>query len=114
MLVFSLIGLFSCGNVVLGLTLPGSDPSMSKPGLFLPQFDPNSSQRAQEVAITRAGYLYGPPLIGNSSFFPKGTLGTQRVEADELAFAQNAAFITEAIYNESGPVIQKITEVWRN
>lgn len=111
MLNLFLIGLFARGDVVLGLTPPSSGPSISNPRYILPQLDPNPSQRAQEVAINRAGFLYGPPLIGNSSFFPGGALGGQRVEADVAAFTQNAAFITQAIETESAPVIQKVTQV---
>ena len=105
------IACFACGDHVLGLAPPISNPSLWSPKFSLPQFDPNPSIRVQEVAIERAGFLYGPPLIGNSSFFPAGTLGGQRVEADVVAFTQNAAFINQSIENERGSVVQKITQV---
>ena len=111
MLNILLIGLFICGDIVQGLAPPHSGPLLSSSGYILPQLDPNPSQRAQEVAINYAGFLYGPPLIGNLSFFPAGTLGVQRVYADIEGFKQNAVFITEAIEKESGAVVQEITQV---
>lgn len=110
MLQSFLVALFAYGNHVLGLAPPLSNPSLWSPKFNLPQFDPNPSQRAQEVTIERAGFLYGPPLIGNSSFFPAGTLGGQRVKEDVVAFTQNAAFITQSIATERDAVVQKITE----
>ena len=111
-----LTGLFACSGLVLGLTPPTSNPSLLSPTYVeskysLPQFDPNPSQRRDEVASNHAGFLYGPPLIGNSSFFPNGTLGVQRVNADVVAFEQNAVFITQSIEAERSAVVQKVTQV---
>ena len=116
MLNLFLTGLFACSGLVLGLTPPTSDPSLLSPQYLepkytLPQFDRNPSQRHDEVALNHAGFLYGPPLIGNSSFFPKGTLGDQRVNADLVTFTQNAAFINHSIETEQGAVVQKVTQV---
>lgn len=111
MLSLLIIGLFARGDVVLGLTLPPSGQLISTSGYILPQFDPNPSQRAQGVVINRAGFSNGPSLIGNSSFFPAGTLGDQRVKTDIAGFIQNAAFITQAIEDEKGAVEQKIKQV---
>lgn len=111
MLSFLLLGLSFQTGIVLGLN-PGSSSSiLSKSGYVLPQFDPNPSERSQEVAISHAGFLYGPPLIGNSSYFPGGALGAQRVGSDILAFRQNAALITKAIEDESGAVEERIRKV---
>ena len=109
-------GLFACSALVLGLAPPTSNPSLLSPTYVepkytLPQFDRDPSQRRDEVASNHAGFLYGPPLIGNSSFFPTGTLGGQRVNADVVAFTQNAAFITQSIEAERGAVVQKVTQV---
>ena len=111
MLSFLLLGLSTQAGTVLGLS-PGSSSSIfSKPGYVLPQFDPNPSERSQEVAINHAGFLYGPPLIGNSSYFPGGALGSQRVGSDITAFVGNAAIITQSIHDESGAVEERITKV---
>ncbi|KAL8694933.1 MAG: hypothetical protein Q9218_000504 [Villophora microphyllina] len=102
-----------CALGVLALThaLPSRGSSRINPSnatYVLPQSDPNPSQRAAEIAIDRAGYLYGPPLLGNNSFFPTGPLGNQRVAADIAVFTANASYITESIEKEAGPVEQAI------
>ena len=108
-----LLGLSAQALHVLGLAIspPSSQLSASGPGYSLPQQDPDPALRTLEVSLNRAGYLYGPPLIGNSSYFPTGKLGSRRVVADVSAFKQNAAFITKAIEEESGAVVDKITKV---
>ena len=111
-----LTGLFACSGLVLGLAPPISNPALVSPKYVepkytLPQFDPNPSQRLAEVALNHAGFLYGPPLIGNSSFFPAGTLGGARVNEDVAAFIKNAANITQSIEAERGAVVQKVTQV---
>ena len=113
MFTIFLLGLFAQALHVLGLAISPSSSQLSVlgPGYSIPQLDPDPSLRAQEVSFNRAGYSYGPPLIGNSSYFPTGTLGSQRVAADVSAFKQNAAFITKAIEAESGAVINKILKV---
>ena len=110
MLIF-ILELLACGGLVVGLVPSTPNQIVSSPRYVLPQLDPNPSQRAQEVATNHAGFVYGEPLIGNSSFFPDGKLGQQRVKADVAGFTQNAAFITQAIEQESPSVIQKITQV---
>ncbi|KAL6720873.1 hypothetical protein ACLMJK_002798 [Lecanora helva] len=104
------LGLLTLQVEVLGLAPPPSPQAISNQGYVLPQFDPNPSQRAQEVAINHAGYLYDPPLIGNSSYFPGGKLGTFRWGQDIKEFLGNAAFITNAIEEERIPVVEKITQ----
>ena len=111
-----LAGLFVWSGLVLGLAPPISNPALLSPKYVepkytLPQFDPNPSQRLEEVALNHAGFLYGPPLIGNSSFFPTGNLGGARVSEDVVAFVQNAASITQSIEAEQGAVVQKVTQV---
>lgn len=114
MLVYHLFGLSIPVSIVLGLAPSSPSSIFSDSGYFLPQFDPNPTQRVQEVAINHAGFLYGPPLIGNSSYFPAGKIGAQRVAADVVAFRQNAAFITEAIEEERGAVEARIIQVASN
>ena len=108
-----LLGLSAQALNVLGLAVSPSSSQLSASGprYSLPQLDRDPSLRAQEVSLNRAGYLYGPPLIGNSSYFPIGTLGRQRVAADVNAFKHNAVFITKAIDAESGAVVDKIAKV---
>lgn len=109
LVLYLLLGLGLVAALPPPLPLPLAPDT--KDGYSLPQYDPNPSQRAQEVASSHAGYLYGPSLIGNSSFFPSGPLGNQRVASDVVGFERNAAFITEAIEKESEAVIDTIKRV---
>ncbi|KAL9586053.1 MAG: hypothetical protein Q9212_001143 [Teloschistes hypoglaucus] len=98
------------GALAVAHALPGySRANLPNASYALPQSDPNPAQRAAEIATERAGYLYGPSLIGNNSFFPTGTLGSQRVAADIAVFTANASYITKSIEEESGPVEQVVT-----
>ncbi|KAL8704591.1 MAG: hypothetical protein Q9201_002238 [Fulgogasparrea decipioides] len=102
--------IFALGFLSTADALPGSSKTDSSNASYvLPQSDPYPSQRAAEVATDRAGYLYGPPLLGNSSFFPAGTLGSQRVKDDVTLFTKDAAYITESIEKDMIPVEQLIT-----
>jgi len=63
----------------------------------LPIFDPNSSQRFEEIRINRNGYQYGPPLLGNTSFFPTGVLGDAMVQTDKQLWFRDVQYITEKV-----------------
>ena len=71
-------------------------------------FDPNSAARAAELDKNRAGYLYGPSLIGNSSFFLTGQLGDQLVQSEVDLWNQDAAPVRAAIQAEATPVLQSV------
>lgn len=53
----------------------------------LPQSDAKPKERAASVAAQFQGFIYGPSLIGQASFFPNGTLGNARVN-DDMALWQ--------------------------
>jgi hypothetical protein len=46
----------------------------------IPQNDCNATARAQAILVKREGYLHGPSLIGNASFFPTGSLAAVMIE----------------------------------
>lgn len=48
----------------------------------LPQSDSDQDARAREVATRKAGFIYGPSLIGQAAPFPNGTLGNARSQYD--------------------------------
>lgn len=48
----------------------------------VPTCPQNGTARQQAIAIKRAGYLYGSSLMGNTSYFPSGSLGDAMVERD--------------------------------
>ena len=77
----------------------------------LPMYDPNPAARAAELARNRAGYQYGPSLIGNSSFFLTGTLGDQLVNSEIALWNQDAAPVRAAIRAEAAPVVGAIQAV---
>ena len=65
-----------------------------KPHYYLPQFDPNPTVRAAEIASDGTGFTYGHSLLGNLSFFPGGPLGEQLVQNDLVIFAQKESYVT--------------------
>ena len=77
----------------------------------LPMFDPNPSARAAEISRNQAGYLYGPSLIGNSSFFLTGPLGDQLVQSEIALWNQTAAPARAAVQADARPVLATLTAV---
>lgn len=79
--------------MLYGLTLASVGQALPSPGsngsrnadtslasnmpYVLPNFDPSPTARAAESAKNRAGYLYGPSLIGNSSCIFDRSIGRQ-------------------------------------
>lgn len=64
-------------------------------------FDPGPLERAEELKRNQAGYLYGPSLIGNTSYFLTGTLGNELVAKDLALWEQDAVNIQEAIAKDA-------------
>ncbi|PWY93119.1 putative arachidonate 5-lipoxygenase [Aspergillus sclerotioniger CBS 115572] len=82
------------------------NPSASLPddhGLqySLPMFDLQPWERVEEVRLAREGYLYGPPLLGNTSFFPTGVLGDAMVARDRAQWFRDVEYVTNNVYPES-------------
>ena len=100
-----------CSSVVLAAPTVGrrqdsatpasASASTSNPSYYIPQNDPNISQRNSQISANRQGYLYGPPLIGDTSFFPSGNLGGALVQSDIGLFRQDAKTIQEASESEA-------------
>ncbi|KAH8600906.1 lipoxygenase [Bisporella sp. PMI_857] len=64
----------------------------------LPQYDDDPVSRAASVEVKRAGFLYGPSLMGDAAFFPTGSLGTTTVNRDfALFYADHAPSTQRAI-----------------
>ncbi|KAL8715558.1 MAG: hypothetical protein Q9220_000894 [cf. Caloplaca sp. 1 TL-2023] len=105
---------FSAMHVVATLGFANAAPGLlrsntSNSSYSLPQSDLDTVVREAEITADRAGYLYGPSLLGNASFFPTGILGKARTAGDIAIFTKNATFITESILEESQPVVQAVT-----
>lgn len=60
-----------------------------EPKLYITTKDPDPSKRKEEVQRNRDGYDYGPPKLGETSYFPSGTL------AEEMVRRQRAEWIAE-------------------
>ena len=75
----------------------------------LPQKDPNPKERAANVAIQNAGFIYGPSLIGDAAPFPNGTLGNARTAADMTLWGQDRETIDNAIAQDAA-LVQKAVE----
>ena len=66
----------------------------------LPFSDSSWSDRFIEIRQNRAGYQYGPPLLGNTSFFPTGVLGEARVRKDKRLWFRDVQYVTENVNKE--------------
>lgn len=51
----------------------------------LPQYAVNHTARAADIEVKREGWIYGPSIAGNTSYYPNGTLGNAATEADHKA-----------------------------
>ena len=90
-----------CHSLPLGpqIFLSADNPRVpqGKNTYTLPVFDPNSSERFEEIRINRNGFQYGPPLLGNTSFFPTGVLGDAMVQADKQLWFRDVQYITQKV-----------------
>ncbi|KAI3130413.1 hypothetical protein CBS147326_5911 [Penicillium roqueforti] len=75
-------------------------PDDNGPKYSLPMFDTRSWERVDEIRLARAGYIYGPPLLGNTSFFPTGVLGEAMVARDRVAWFKDVEYVTNNVYLE--------------
>lgn len=68
-------------------------------GYTIPQLATDPAARASAINVTRAGFLYGPPLAGGPSF-PTGDLGNAKIAFDVMA--QQSEFVpNENLVNEA-------------
>ncbi|KAL8784965.1 MAG: hypothetical protein Q9195_008831 [Heterodermia aff. obscurata] len=111
----AIVHILAFGGLALGLIQPQTNASQSTNATtvgngtyVLPMFDPNPAARAAELDENRAGYLYGPSLIGNSSFFLTGSLGDQLVQSDVDLWNLDAAPVRAAVQAEATPVLQSV------
>ena len=69
----------------------------------LPLFDSFWSDRFKEIWTNREGYQYGPPLLGNTSYFPTGALGDAMVLRDKELWMRDVKYVTENVNNKELP-----------
>lgn len=77
----------------------------------LPMFDSDPAARAAEIASDREGYVYGPSLLGNSSFFLYGTKGTQLVQRDVGLWTRDATPQRKTVIVEKDLAQQAVEKV---
>ena len=80
-------------------TVCAQTSNTSTDNYVLPMYDSAPSDRQQQLAEHREGYIYGPSLLGNMSFFPTGSLGDALV-AEELD-----------LFFEEGDIFQSIIDL---
>ena len=63
------------------------------------------STRTLEIEKKRQGYLYGPSLLGNTSYFPTGVLGDAMVQKHIKDWLDDAAWITAVVEKEANAAL---------
>ncbi|KAI3318403.1 Lipoxygenase [Xylariaceae sp. AK1471] len=81
----------------LGPQIPLTPPIQR---FLLPVEDPDPSSRRKEVKYRQAGFLYGPSLLGNSSFFPSGPLGDALVQQHQDQWYKDAGWLVRTVEEE--------------
>lgn len=66
----------------------------------IPQNECNATARAQAILVKRQGYLYGPSLIGDASFFPTGNLADVMIQTAIAQFEQDETVLTYEINSD--------------
>jgi len=69
--------------------------------MVLPIFDDEPFQRRREIERKQLGYLYGPSLLGNTSWFPTGSLGGAMVQEHEGLWWTDAEWLKNAVRKDA-------------
>ena len=77
----------------------------------LPSKDDASLIRVREIQQKRKGYLYGPSLLGNTSYFPTGFLGDAMVKQHVDSWLRDAAWVNHAVEEEANAAVAAAKEV---
>lgn len=75
-------------------------PTREEMEFLLPIHDPEPSSRALEISQKRLGYLYGPSLLGNSSYFPTGILGDAMVQQHQHDWYADSFWLVNTVNEE--------------
>ena len=90
------------------------DPShYGKTKFALPSEDSNPLERAHQIELKRQGYVYGPSLLGNTSYFPTGSLGDAMVQQHVDQWLSDAYWLTTAVEDEFKSASRALNEVSR-
>ena len=59
----------------------------------------------------QAGFLYGPSLLGNSSYFPTGLLGDVMAKQHQDQWYEDAMWLVDTVHEEEVAVLAAIQQV---
>ncbi|KAI5803648.1 lipoxygenase [Geopyxis carbonaria] len=90
------------GPVLPPLPAPPAD-------LHLPSTDPSPALRAASLAASRAGYLYGASLIGNTSLTLSGPLGLARTQAQIAEWTSEQRLLAAVAPAEAASALAALT-----
>ncbi|KXH64208.1 manganese lipoxygenase [Colletotrichum salicis] len=76
----------------------------------LPNEDSDFSSRADEIKLKQQDIIYGEPLIGDTSFFPNGSLGTQISLRDQSLWLKDSEPVAQYAISESAAALEDITK----
>ena len=93
----------------LGPQLPVTSPYKQR--FMLPSEDTDPLLRKREIEERQRGFLYGPSLLGNSSFFPSGVLGGAMVQQHQDQWYNDAAWLTQTVNGEAAAAMASIQKV---
>ena len=59
---------------------------LSQAAFALPMQDNNTAARNRSISYKQANFQYGPSPVGDTAFYPNGSLGTQMAQQDVMDF----------------------------
>lgn len=77
----------------------------------IPTCPQNGTARQQAIAVKRTGYLYGPSLMGNTSYFPSGSLGDAMVERDIAQWTVDYTTMQKLATEDAEGALQALAQV---
>lgn len=95
---------YGSGKSLQQYRLGQGNPDEEQGKFTLPIKDHSPSMRVLEVEQKRQGYLYGPSLLGNTSWFPTGVLGKAMVQQHVDQWLQDASWLTSVVEEEMNAV----------
>lgn len=96
-------------NVISTPTLGSSFPVPTK--YTIPSEDEDVLPRQEEIKLKQEQIIYGPSLIGETSFFPSGTLGSAISLRDQSQWAKDAEPLVQTAFAEAEAALADIEAV---
>lgn len=87
------------------------DPPEHQPKMLLPVFDNEPEERIREIERKRKGWLYGRSLLGNTSHYPEGELGSAASLEHQQRWYAEAQTLKSAVYGEAGIAYMAVAQV---